>query len=657
MKMAQRDKQEFFLEHSARFFATLFHRHFSPRKFRYTLMTALSLSVAPFAGAHAQQFSSIVAFGDSYADIGNIQGIMAKNPDSASNIFMIRTIYTLNMVYPNGRFSDKTNYIDTLSSLYGISQTNYACGGAQTGTANEFNDPQSFTNLPGFTNEWQDFLASGNIIAPNALVTVNIGGNDARDYYLYGTDTMSGVSSAAAVSAGNAIAGINALVGAGAKTLVFTAGNVADLPEAANPLYKDRVPLGSAYSQAYNDLMQQNLSKVAASGVRVEYVDLARIESNIKANPSLYGLKDASASPESNLGNPELVNQYLFYLDKVHLTSAGFAIVADYITNRLNAPETFASSCELGFGVADSFVDTMFDRLDLFNVATAKSSGASGIGSNSWSVFVQGNGVVSNRSSRDNSKGYHSDHLGTTLGIEYRPTSETMVATAYSFDNPSLNLSQNGGTTSADAKQLGLYGTFTQKNLFLQGLVSYGWLNYSNSRSGVVSKITANPDGQTFSAAYKGGYLFDIAPSVKFGAIAGITYVQAHVNGYSENGDQVLTLSLNEQTAKTVLGSVGAQARCAFDLGSTKLDSYLNCTVENNFEGSDRVIQYSATSAPLIVNSWTSTGAPNHAFVRLASGANANLTNTISVMLNLSQTIGQPGGNDFFCTGGLKISF
>jgi len=640
MKMAQQDNQEFVLEHSARFFAKLFRRQFAPRKFRYTLMTVLSLSVAPFAGANAQQFSSIVAFGDSYADTGNIQKIMATIPDYAS------TLTDVNTLYPTGRFSGGTNYVDTLSSIYGISPSNYALGGAQTGATNEF------PGLPGFTYELQWFLAVDKVIAPNALVTLNIGGNDARHYYQFG-GSMADASSYAAASAENAIAGINTLVGAGAKTLVFTAGNVADLPEAAK--FPTTAAVGSAYSQAYNILMQQNLSKVAASGVRVEYVDLAMIESNIKANPSLYGLKYASASPIP--GNSALVNEYLFYIDQLHLTSAGFDIVANYIANRLNAPETFASSCELGFGVADAFVDTMFDRLDLFNVATAKSSGASGIGSNSWSVFVQGNGVVSNRSSRDNSKGYHSDHLGTTLGIEYRPTSETMVATAYSFDNPSLNLSQNGGTTSADAKQLGLYGTFTQKNLFLQGLVSYGWLNYSNSRSGVVSTITAKPDGETFAAALKGGYLFDVAPSLRLGPIAGLTYVRAHVDGYNENGDQVLTLNLNEQTAKTVLGSVGAQARCAFDLGSTKLDSYLNCTVENNFEGADRVIQYSATSAPQIVNSWTTTGASNHAFVRIAAGANANLTSAVAVMLNLSQTIEQPGGNDFYCAGGLKISF
>lgn len=74
---------------------------------------------------------------------------------------------------------------------------------------------------------------------------------------------------------------------------------------------------------------------------------------------------------------------------------------------------------------------------------------------------------------------------------------------------------------------------------------------------------------------------------------------------YTENGDPVLTLTLNGQAAKSPLGSLGAQARGNFNLGKTKVDSYLNLTVENNFKDFDRVIRYSATSAPLIVNEWT----------------------------------------------------
>lgn len=588
----------------------------------------------PFTCAQAQQFSSIVAFGDSYADNGNIQTIMATIPAYSS------TLTTINAIYPNGRFSDATNYIDTLSSIYGIAQENYALGGAQTGENNEF------PGLPGFAYEWQSFVGSGYVIAPNALVTLNIGGNDARDYYQLG-GIMAGVQTSAATSANNAIIGINALTGAGAKTLVFTAGNVAGLPEAALHTSSE-IAVGSAYSQAYNTLMQQNLANIAASGVRVEYVDLSLIESNVAANPALYGLSYATASPSI-----ALANQFLFYVDGLHLTSAGFAIVAEYIANRLDAPETFSATGDLGLNVANAFVNTIFDRQELFNAKPGTSTN----NASPWSAFVQGNGAISDRSNYVNSKGYHSDGLGATFGLEYRLSSNAMLGAACSLDHPSLHLNQNAGTTEATTSQLGLYSVYTQKNLFLQGQMSYGWLNYTNSRPGVVSRINASPDGNTFTTAFKGGYLFDLSPSLRVGPIGGLTYTQTHINGYTEKGDAVLTLSLNGQTAISLLGSLGAQARSAFSLGKTKVDSYLNCTVENNFKDSDRVIQYSATSAPLIVNSWTAKGASNHAFVRLAVGGDVALTNSVALRLNLSQTLDQPGGNDFFCTGGLNVKF
>jgi len=50
-------------------------------------------------------------------------------------------------------------------------------------------------------------------------------------------------------------------------------------------------------------------------------------------------------------------------------------------------------------------------------------------------------------------------------------------------------------------------------------------------------------------------------------------------------------------------------------------------------------------------------GASNHAFIRLAAGGEVNLTKSVVLRLNLSLTINQPGGNDFFCTDGLNITF
>ena len=94
--------------------------------------------------------------------------------------------------------------------------------------------------IPGFAQEWQGFVAAGKKIAPSDLVEISIGGNDARAYY-QGGGTLAGVNAAATVSANQALAGINALVGAGARTIVFTTGDVGQLPEATgNPQRGDR---------------------------------------------------------------------------------------------------------------------------------------------------------------------------------------------------------------------------------------------------------------------------------------------------------------------------------------------------------------------------------------------------------------------------------
>src|ERR1700712_5892442 len=210
-------------------------------------------TVLPMANeARAQTtFGTIQAFGDSYADTGNLFKILGvPNP----------------VQYPTGRFSGGTNFVDTTSSLLGIPQNNFAIGGAKTGTDNTV-----APGVPGFAQEWQGFVAAGKKIAPSDLVEISIGGNDARAYY-QGGGTLAGVNAAATVSTNQALAGINALVGAGARTIVFTTGDVGQLPEAASPANAPKAPIGTAFSQTYNAQMQTALAAIAASGVRAELV-------------------------------------------------------------------------------------------------------------------------------------------------------------------------------------------------------------------------------------------------------------------------------------------------------------------------------------------------------------------------------------------------
>lgn len=613
-------------------------------------VVAAGATLFPLGDEAAAQtvFTTIQAFGDSYADTGNLFKILGvANPPQ----------------YPTGRFSGGTNFVDTTSSLLGISQNNFAIGGAKTDTTNTVGP-----GIPGFTQEWQGFVASGKKISSSDLVEISIGGNDARQYYQTG-GTLAGVQAAATNSATQALNGINALVGVGARTLVFTTGDVGQLPEATgNPA----ASIGTAYSLNYNAQMQAALAAIARSGVRVELVDVSLLGSLIKANPSRYGVANVGACPLACIGNPALQNQYLFYFDGVHLTSLGFAIMGEYIVNRLNAPLTLPAQGDVGLNSAMGFASTLFGKLDNFREMSLVSSsmnayaaytkvpytkGPVAAPANPWSFYMLGNGAYSDRQATVASNGFNLNSVGGTIGTEYRINNNAFVGAAFDYSNPKARFFNNGGTTEANAYQFGAYGAWTNAHFFAQGLATVGWQNYRNSRPGVVDTITSNPDGTSFVAAGKVGYLFDVGKS-QVGPIGGLIYARARVNGYTENGDPVLALNVGQQTAETLIGSVGAQFRFPFLVSGRIISPYVNLTMDDDFIGNGRIIQFGATSAPLIVNNWNVPNSTSqHVYGRVAAGVVAPVSNTVALTANISQTFARQGGNDFYGNGGLKISF
>ena len=618
-------------------------------------LSALALVVAQ--AAEAQQFSNIQAFGDSYADTGNLFKIIGPLA-----------------VYPTGRFSGGTNYIDSLSSTLGLPVSNFAIGGALTGTTNTV-----APGVPGFAQEWQGFLASGATSAPSSLVTLNIGGNDARQYYQAG-GALAGVQAAAAQSVTQATTGVAALAKDGMKTLVYSAGNVAGLPEAA--AYPN-ASVGSAYSLAYNAGMQSYLAGLAASGVRVEYLDLSQLQAQIVANPSAYGLKYTTACPAACVGNTALQSQYLYYVDGIHLTSAGFAIMSNYIVNRLQAPDVLVGVDAPSNAAVGGFVGDMFGRLDLFNpqsgapdyLAAASANftasaaadyraDASALptrkgppaAASTLSVYIQATGGLGSYSANANANGYHWNSVGGFAGVEYRLGSNAMIGAAFNYNNAQTRV--NGGATSQMQNlQVGLYGALTGPHWFGEAAASLGGASAQNSRPGVISALTSSPQGDTFAVAARGGYLFDLSPATRLGPIAGLTYVRSAFGAYTEAGDPALTLNVGAQTIEATIGSIGAQWRQNFALASSRVNAFVNLTLEDNFNGTGQVLQYAATSAPTIVNTYAAPGSARRVYGRVAFGADMGISANVALTAGLTQTLGQPGGDTLAVNGGVKIAF
>ena len=604
------------------------------RRFSRTLACASLLPLAALASpAAAQHIDRIIVFGDSYADTGNALRLAGVSPISTQ-------------IYTTGRFSGGSNYVDTLSDLLQVPQTNFAIGGARTNNGNQT------TGLPGFTFEVQQFLAGGGALGfptvtttldRSDLVAVSIGGNDARNYQQTAGSSVAGAPAAAATAVTSFQQNFDLVMQKGTPTISFLAGDTGLLPEVqglANPAAA--AAIRTAYSTAFNSGVQQVLAGYANRGSIVHYLDLTSILNDVKANPTGYGIQGlvcpAIPDPTCIANNSA---PYLFYVDNLHLTSVGFAIVGRYVARQLAAPLTLQAPSDLGFDVARQWGRTLSSRSDLYG--RADSSGG-------LRLYVLGDGFQHDVARGDTNNAFEVRSLGGSIGAEYGMPG-AMVGIAGNYSRPKVSFGTDDARIRGRSWQVGAYGSLNMGGLFGQAYLGYGKDRDRINRAGVVEGMTATPHGNHTVAGAKGGYLMSFG-GLQAGPIVAVDYARAKVNGYTEAGDPALTLNVSGQSLKAFTGQAGLEVRGEL----AGLHPFVDLTAERDFTGDDRLITFSQTSAPVIVNSWT-VARGHETYGRLAGGASANLTGGLSIDAYVSTTISRNHGQEVGGNLGVKARF
>ena len=611
-----------------------------------TALAAISVGTS----ASAQHVDSIVAFGDSYADDGNAIQLLLASPfvDPATKL-------QLQQVYGTGRFSGGTNYIDTLSQLLNVPVDNFALGGALTNDANTFGPI-----VPGFPTEWNAFLtgntlggvfpATGGTFDENDLVAISVGGNDARVFQQAG-GTVDLAPAAATAAAASAAEGIDALVGAGARNISFLAGNTAILPE----VFGEADPVGAAairnsFSTTFNQAIQANLAGHAANGVMVHYLDLTTIGERITANPEAYGFSSTGpcAPVMQCAASGGYADQFLFYVDGLHLTSAGFAVVARYVAAQLQAPLTLEAPSELGLDTARQFGRTLSSRVDL----TSPRDGEVAQGVH---LFLVGDTFSRDLKANDGRDHFDVDGTGATLGVSYGFANGT-VGIAGNYTRPKAKFIGDVARDEAKTWQIGGFAGYAIAGLFAQGYVGYGSDDHDLDRQGVIDGLEADADGDHWLAGAKAGYLLPLGV-FRAGPVLAIDYAKAKVDSYTEEGDAALSLNVDSVSAKSFTASLGAELRGDFDTGGVSVRPFVSGAVEKELSDGERTIHFAQTSAPGIVNRWVVGDGSEGVYGRLSGGANAAILSGVSLNALASTTVGRDGGNDVSAHVGLDVGF
>jgi outer membrane autotransporter protein len=588
----------------------------------------IGASVLAFAAAPAaaQRVDRIVAVGDSYADDGN-----------AIQLGLVPPAFL--PLYPTGRFTGGTNYVDTLAQLLNVPVDNFAIGGARAN--------------PDFLFEVNAFLTGGGGVFPTVsgtfdeddLLTVSIGGNDARAYGSLPGATIGNAPTAAAPSIAAATAGLDALVAAGAPTISFLAGDTGRLPEVA--LDPTAAGLRTAFSTAFNSGMQTTLAGYADNGVIVHYLDLTLMLDQVQADLAAYGLTGlvCPAFP-----NPTCVMNagqgFLFYGDLLHPTSQGSAIIAHYIATQLQAPLVMQAPSDLALDTARQFGRTLSSRAGL--LGDGDDDLAQGM-----HLFVVGDSFSRDADRNDATDGFEIDGVGATAGVAYG-FGNAVAGIAVNYSRPKTR--HKAFDDDVRSWQIGGFAGASMGSGFANGYVGYGRDKHDLDREGVVEGMDASPKGSHWLAGAKAGYRMPMG-AFKVGPVLALDYAKAKVNGYTEDGDPALTLNVGSVSAKSLTASLGAELSGELENSGAKLRPFASAAIEKDLLGDGRTVRFSQTSAPIIVNRWELEDRSKKAYARLSGGGSAALGSNLRLDTKVSGTFGRADGDEVSVHLGLNANF
>jgi phospholipase/lecithinase/hemolysin len=251
---------------------------------------------------HARgEITSIVSFGDSLTDTGNLFAATGQPPAP----------------YDMGRFSNGPLWVEYLANQLGVAAptasllggSNYAWAGAATG------DGLAPSGVPNTGLQISTYHASN---APGAtqLFTLWAGAND---FLGYGQTNPS-------IPVGNIGSEITTLASAGAK--LFMVPNLpllGDLP-LTNTLPQSQRDGLNQLSVSFDSVLHSELSQLRQSlGITIYEPDIKTFAENAIANPAQYGFTNVTTSA---LGDGVLSGQDYLFWDEIHPTTAGHDLIA-----------------------------------------------------------------------------------------------------------------------------------------------------------------------------------------------------------------------------------------------------------------------------------------------------------------------------------------
>jgi outer membrane lipase/esterase len=569
------------------------------KRTRKMLVLACALACAAPA-SRAADFNGTIFFGDSLTDSGVFGARFTTNPGKVWAQLIAERLGSQGLPFNQGG-------------------SNFAVGGARVSLLPGIPPSPPTDSAPPITDQISTYLgSSGGSASGRALYTVWGGAND-----VFAASSLADVM----LAAGELAAQVDRLRAAGARFIVVP--KVPDI--GATPFGASQGPAGQAaltqLSSAYNQTLY---SAIAARGLRVIAVDTFALLNEVLADPAAYGFVNTAvpacgATPSlvctpADLVAPNAAQTFLF-ADGVHPTTAGHAVIADYVASILAAPGQISLLAESALKTRSALVDRLYVRMQ-----------EPPAGRSLW-LSVDGQ-----RTSFDSAAGHGA---GITIGVDLYRQPGMVFGGAVGFGSIKPQFG-TGGDFRQEETSLSLYGGWRGGPWHVGGALTYGSLDYDVNREirlgAATRSATGSPGGRNLSVGIEGGYR-NSRGRLSHGPLASLLVQQAKVDAFSEAGGGSASLRFGEQSRSSAIGRLGWQL--AYDAG--RWQPYARLTLDRELRDPQRDVEAQLVGEPGLPNFALPAAAPGRTFATVLAGSSVRIAQGWSGQLGISQTLGQSG--------------
>ena len=176
-------------------------------------------------------------------------------------------------------------------------------------------------------------------------------------------------------------------------------------------------------------------------------------------------------------------------------------------------------------------------------------------------MWVQGLFNKSKLDDTSKAKGFDADSNGIAFGAEKFVTDDTKVGIGYAYTTTDIDGFMRD--TDVDTHTAILYGEYKPSNWYVNGIATYGWSDYEESKSVAGVGVKADYDVETFGLQAMTGYDMNVN-GLGITPEAGLRYVHIKQDAYKDSADQ--RVSANDSDILT--GVIGAKVSKNFELSN-----------------------------------------------------------------------------------------